>query len=175
MSQVGKSPPDTNEFPCWCRSSQAWGACNSPGNTACDSAAIFGAFMTPVQGSPRLVGGRPCVDKLIPSDRADEWTTLLESARAGETVENFPTVRVRRSETVFPVLAHRLTDPGDSRRGLDCRDLIEQPITEGWSVCNWARPFTKAESGQKSRVVVLRHQAWLIQQWNPREAGWNLR
>jgi len=90
------------------------------------------------------------------------WARRLPRARSA-----LPT-----GETVFSVLAHRLTDPGGSRRGLDCRDLTEQPITEGWSVCNWVRPFTKAESGQKSRVVLLRHQTWLIQQWNLREAGW---
>lgn len=60
-------------------------------------------------GARRLFGyeaheivGQPVL-KLIPPDRWDEETRILERLRTGERVEHFETIRVRKNATPFPV------------------------------------------------------------------------
>jgi PAS domain S-box-containing protein len=56
---------------------------------------LFGHFSEEVIGRSATI--------LIPEDRSGEAAELMERIRAGERVENYETVRVRKDATVFPV------------------------------------------------------------------------
>jgi len=83
------------------------------------------------------------VDRLIPDDRKGELLSCLAKISAGESIDDFETVRVRKDGTAFPV-SLTVSAIRDEHRAVVGASVICRDVTEAKHAAQYARSLIEA-------------------------------